>query len=88
MMGQLFVIQTCFIVMAGLQSLSSSRIDRHTVPDGYTFGWNSGGSNLPETTNHITPTHVNLNTSEHLHMERTEGINLSFSTSAILLNSF
>ena len=42
-------IQTCFIVMAGLQSLSSSRIDRHTVPDGYTFGWKSGGSNLPET---------------------------------------
>lgn len=27
-------VQTCFIVMAGLQSLSSSRIDRHTVPDG------------------------------------------------------
>lgn len=39
---------TCFIVMAGLQSLSSSRIDRHTVPDGYTFGWKSGGSNLPK----------------------------------------
>ena len=31
-------LQTCFIVMAGLQSLSSSSIDRHTVPDGYTFG--------------------------------------------------
>lgn len=31
-------VQTCFIVMAGLQSLSSSRIDRQTVPDGYTFG--------------------------------------------------
>lgn len=26
--------QTCFIVMAGLQSLSSSKIDRQTVPDG------------------------------------------------------
>lgn len=31
---QLVHVQTCFIVMAGLQSLSSSRIDRHTVPDG------------------------------------------------------
>ena len=36
------------MVMAGRQSLSSSRMDRHTVPEGYTFGWNSGGSNLPE----------------------------------------
>lgn len=44
-------MQTCFIVMAGLQSLSSSRIDRHTVPDGYTFGWKSGGSNLPKKQN-------------------------------------
>ena len=35
------------MVMAGRQSLSSSRMDRHTVPEGYTFGWNSGGSNLP-----------------------------------------
>lgn len=43
-----FTTQTCFIVMAGLQSLSSSSIDRQTVPDGYTFGWKSGGSNLPE----------------------------------------
>lgn len=38
---------TCLIVMAGLQSLSSSKIDRQTVPEGYTFGWNKGGSNLP-----------------------------------------
>lgn len=38
---------TCLMVMAGLQSLSSSRMERHTVPDGYTFGWKSGGSNLP-----------------------------------------
>ncbi len=38
---------TCFIVTAGLQSLSSSKIDKHTVPDGYTLGWNMGGSNLP-----------------------------------------
>ena len=38
---------TCLMVMAGLQSLSSSRIDRQTVPEGYTLGWNRGGSNLP-----------------------------------------
>lgn len=40
--------------MAGLQSLSSSRIERHTVPDGYTLGWKRGGSNLPEHTNKKT----------------------------------
>ena len=40
---------TCFIVTAGRQSFSSSNSERHTVPDGYTFGWNNGGSNLPET---------------------------------------
>ena len=34
------------MVIAGRQSLSSSNIDRQTVPDGYTLGWNSGGSNL------------------------------------------
>ena len=39
----------CLIVIAGLQSLSSSSIDKHIVPDGYTFGWNRGGSNLPKT---------------------------------------
>jgi hypothetical protein len=33
--------------MAGFHDFSSSRIDRHTVPDGYTFGWKSGGVNLP-----------------------------------------
>lgn len=38
---------TCFMVTAGLQSLSSSSSDRQTVPDGYTLGWNIGGSNLP-----------------------------------------
>lgn len=27
-------LQTCLMVIAGLQSLSSSRMDRHTVPDG------------------------------------------------------
>ena len=26
---------------------SSSSKDKHTVPYRYTFGWNSGGSNLP-----------------------------------------
>lgn len=36
----------CFIVIAGRQSFSSSSNDKHTVPEGYTFGWNSGGSNL------------------------------------------
>lgn len=34
------------MVIAGRQSLSSSKSERQTVPDGYTFGWNSGGSNL------------------------------------------
>lgn len=38
---------TCLMVTAGRQSLSSSNNDKHTVPDGYTFGWNIGGSNLP-----------------------------------------
>jgi hypothetical protein len=27
--------------------LSSDRMDRHTLPLGKTFGWYSGGSNLP-----------------------------------------
>ena len=40
-------IFTCFIVTAGLQSFSSSRSDKQTVPDGYTLGWKIGGSNLP-----------------------------------------
>lgn len=39
-------IFTCLMVIAGRQSLSSSKSERQTVPDGYTFGWNSGGSNL------------------------------------------
>jgi len=34
-------------VTAGLQSFSSSRSDKQTVPDGYTLGWKIGGSNLP-----------------------------------------
>lgn len=36
------------IVMAGFQDFSSSRIERQTVPEGYTFGWNNGGVNLPD----------------------------------------
>jgi len=36
----------CLIVIAGLQSSSSFRIERQMVPDGYTFGWKSGGTNL------------------------------------------
>lgn len=35
-------------MIAGRQSLSSSKMERHTVPEGYTFGWNNGGSNLPD----------------------------------------
>mmetsp|Transcript_16978 Transcript_16978/g.19299 ORF Transcript_16978/g.19299 Transcript_16978/m.19299 type:complete len:108 (+) Transcript_16978:1033-1356(+) len=35
----------CFKVMEGLQSSSAFRIDKHTVPDGYTLGWNKGGTN-------------------------------------------
>jgi hypothetical protein len=38
---------TCLIVIAGFHDFSSSRIDRHTVPEGYTLGWNRGGVNLP-----------------------------------------
>lgn len=37
----------CLTVMAGFHASSSFRIDRQTVPDGYTLGWNSGGTNLP-----------------------------------------
>jgi len=37
----------CLIVIAGFHDFSSSRIDRQTVPDGYTLGWKSGGLNLP-----------------------------------------
>ena len=39
----------CLIVIAGFHDFSSSRIDRQTVPDGYTLGWKSGGLNLPAT---------------------------------------
>lgn len=37
------------MVIAGFQLFSSSRMDRHTVPDGNTLGWNKGGVNLPGT---------------------------------------
>lgn len=40
-------MRICLTVMAGFHASSSFRIDRQTVPDGYTFGWNSGGTNLP-----------------------------------------
>lgn len=33
--------------MAGFHAFSSFKIERHTVPEGYTFGWKSGGVNLP-----------------------------------------
>ena len=35
------------MVIAGFQPSSSFRIDRQTVPEGYTFGWKRGGTNLP-----------------------------------------
>ena len=38
---------TCLMVMAGFHDFSSSRIERQTVPEGNTFGWNKGGANLP-----------------------------------------
>ena len=35
----IFIVEIpCLIVIAGRQSLSSSNIERQTVPDGYTFG--------------------------------------------------
>jgi hypothetical protein len=37
----------CLMVIAGFQPSSSFRIERQTVPDGYTLGWNRGGTNLP-----------------------------------------
>lgn len=39
--------QTCFIVILGFQSASSFKILRHTVPLGYTLGWNKTGTNRP-----------------------------------------
>jgi len=42
------------MVTAGLQSLSSSNSDKQTVPEGYTFGWKRGGSNLPTAGNQRT----------------------------------
>jgi hypothetical protein len=35
------------MVIAGFHAFSSSKIDKQTVPEGYTFGWNSAGVNLP-----------------------------------------
>ena len=48
---------TCLMVTAGLQSLFSSSRERHTVPEGYTFGWNRGGSNLPAANTHTHTQH-------------------------------
>lgn len=36
------------MVIAGFQPSSSFKIDKQTVPEGYTLGWNSGGTNLPD----------------------------------------
>jgi hypothetical protein len=46
----------CLTVMAGFQSSWALVMLKHTVPDGYTFGWNRGGVNthfggLPEQLN-------------------------------------
>lgn len=41
------MVRTCLMVMAGFHDFSSSRIERQTVPEGNTFGWNKGGVNLP-----------------------------------------
>ena len=35
--------RSCLTVSDGFQSLSSLSMERQTVPDGYTLGWNSGG---------------------------------------------
>jgi hypothetical protein len=35
------------IVIAGFQPSSSFKMDKQTVPEGYTLGWNNGGTNLP-----------------------------------------
>ena len=35
------------MVIAGRQPSSSFKMERQTVPEGYTFGWNRGGVNLP-----------------------------------------
>ena len=35
------------MVIAGFQPSSSFRIDKQTVPEGYTLGWKRGGTNLP-----------------------------------------
>jgi hypothetical protein len=35
-------------VIPGFQAFSSSSIERQTVPEGNTFGWNNGGVNLPK----------------------------------------
>ncbi len=38
----------CLMVIAGFQPSSSFNIERQTVPEGYTLGWKSGGTNLPK----------------------------------------
>ncbi len=31
--------RTCLMLMPGFHASSSFKMDKHTVPDGYTFGW-------------------------------------------------
>ena len=38
LLGIRFRVPTCLMVIAGFHDFSSSRMDRQTVPDGYTFG--------------------------------------------------
>lgn len=45
-------------MIAGFQASSSFRIDKQTVPLGYTFGWNRGGVNLPKVREISTPCQV------------------------------
>lgn len=40
-------IRICLTEMFAFQSSSSFRMERHTVPLGYTFGWGSTGLNWP-----------------------------------------
>ena len=40
-------IKICLTVIAGRHPSSSFKIDKQMVPDGYTLGWNKGGTNLP-----------------------------------------
>ena len=65
--------RTCLIVIAGFQDFSSSRIDRQTVPEGYTLGWNSGGVNLPTRMRVIMSGILARISTEHVHFGGLDG---------------